>query len=70
MLRDVMDEVRRTRRAFVNYSLPLGFARADGEPETGTKFFFFNVTATTERDLGGSDLILILSEVSKRVRGG
>jgi signal transduction histidine kinase len=67
-LREVMDEVRRTRRAFVNYSLPLGFAGTDGEPETGTKFWDVILWPTTEQGSGGSDLILILSEVSKRVR--
>lgn len=68
VLRDMMDEVRQTRRAFVNYSLPLGFAGADGEPEDGGKFWDVILWPTAERGLGGSDLILIISEVSKRVR--
>jgi PAS domain S-box-containing protein len=81
VLRDVVEDVRRTRRAFVNYGLPLRLAAADGEGAAaggvegaeesdgaGQKFWDVTVWPVTEQTEGRGDLILILSEVSKRVR--
>ncbi|HEX8187981.1 MAG TPA: ATP-binding protein, partial [Pyrinomonadaceae bacterium] len=76
-LSDVVEEVRRTRRAFVNYGLPLRLAAAGGEGaaagnvEEGSdaqKFWDVTIWPVTEQTEGRGDLILILSEVSKRVR--
>ena len=80
-LRDVVEDVRRTRRAFVNYGLPLrlavgadegaaagGDTLTGAEGESGQKFWDVTVWPVTEQTEGRGDLILILSEVSKRVR--
>ena len=64
VLSDVVEDVRRTRRAFVNYGLPIELTPQDKEKE-GIKFWDVILWPTTERS--GSDLILILSEVTKRV---
>ena len=66
-LSDVVEEVRRTRRAFVNYGLPLEMSPR--ERDEGTNYWDVILWPTTSG--GGEkrgDLILILSEVSKRVR--
>jgi PAS domain S-box-containing protein len=84
-LSEVVEDVRRTRRAFVNYGVPLrlsscvvqrgdgvvewklddsGEVKLDGEQ----KFWDVTVWPVTEQTEGRGDLILILSEVSKRVR--
>jgi signal transduction histidine kinase len=70
VLREVVEDVRRTRRAFVNYGVPLRLsARAEGEQgEEAQKFWDVTVWPVTEQTEGRGDLILILSEVSKRVR--
>ncbi|HEX6184431.1 MAG TPA: ATP-binding protein [Pyrinomonadaceae bacterium] len=81
VLSDVVEDVRRTRRAFVNYGLPLRLAAGDDEiaavenPEgsedaggAGQKFWDVTVWPVTEQTEGRGDLILIISEVSKRVR--
>ncbi|HEX8719029.1 MAG TPA: ATP-binding protein [Pyrinomonadaceae bacterium] len=77
VLSDVVEDVRRTRRAFVNYGLPLRLAGVDdrgraaventGENEA-QKFWDVTIWPVTEQTEGRGDLILILSEVSKRVR--
>ena len=77
-LSDVVEEVRRTRRAFVNYGLPLRLAavndesaavgNVEAEGADGQKFWDVTVWPVTEQTEGRGDLILILSEVSKRVR--
>jgi signal transduction histidine kinase len=71
VLSEVVADVRRTRRAFVNYGLPLRLAAA-GEGEDGQaeaqKFWDVTIWPVTEQTEGRGDLILILSEVSKRVR--
>jgi signal transduction histidine kinase len=65
-LSEVVEDVRRTRRAFVNYGLPLDLvSRGD---TGGQKFWDVILWPTTEADASGGDLIVILSEVSKRVR--
>jgi PAS domain S-box-containing protein len=78
VLSDVVEDVRRTRRAFVNYGLPLRLAAVDdergavssgeGADADGQKFWDVTVWPVTEQTEGRGDLILILSEVSKRVR--
>ncbi|HEX8559087.1 MAG TPA: ATP-binding protein [Pyrinomonadaceae bacterium] len=84
VLSDVVEDVRRTRRAFVNYGLPLRLAAGVGgdaaaavevgagdegaEGADGQKFWDVTVWPVTEQTEGRGDLILILSEVSKRVR--
>jgi PAS domain S-box-containing protein len=81
-LSDVVEDVRRTRRAFVNYGLPLRLAPANdesaavgsgevvggGEGSDGQKFWDVTIWPLAEQTEGRGDLILILSEVSKRVR--
>jgi len=67
VISEVVEDVRRTRRAFVNYGLPLEFA-ARREGEDGAKFWDVIVWPTSESNEGRGELILIVSEVSKRVR--
>jgi PAS domain S-box-containing protein len=72
VLSDIVEDVRRTRKPFVTYGLPLNLlARQHGEAgETSDAASFWDVMIwpTSARSAGGGDLILILSEVSKRVR--
>jgi PAS domain S-box-containing protein len=81
VLSDVVEDVRRTRRAFVNYGLPLRLVASNNERGAvenhegsedaggaGQKFWDVTVWPVTEQTEGRGDLILILSEVSKRVR--
>src|SRR5947209_11103387 len=68
-LSEVLEGVRRTRRAFVNYGVPLELAaHAGGERRDEQKFWDVIAWPVTEQSEGRGDLILILSEVSKRVR--
>ncbi|MFL6333832.1 MAG: ATP-binding protein [Pyrinomonadaceae bacterium] len=75
-LSDVVEDVRRTRRAFVNYGLPLRLTAVNDESAAvgdvdgadGQKFWDVTIWPVTEQTEGRGDLILILSEVSKRVR--
>src|SRR5215203_4796557 len=75
-LSEVVEDVRRTRRAFVNYGLPLRLAAVNdesaavenGEGADGQKFWDVTIWPVMEQTEGRGDLILILSEVSKRVR--
>jgi len=78
-LSEVVEDVRRTRRAFVNYGLPLRLAAVKdesaavgrnvlAEDSDGQKFWDVTIWPVTEQTEGRGDLILILSEVSKRVR--
>ena len=69
-LSDVVEEVRRTRRAFVSYGLPIELEpKREGEgAEEAPKFWDVIVWPVTEQSEGRGDLLLILSEVSKRVR--
>jgi PAS domain S-box-containing protein len=70
VLREVVEDVRLTRRAFVNYGVPLRLsANVEGESdEDARKFWDVTVWPVTEQTEGRGDLLLILSEVSKRVR--
>ena len=67
VLSEVVEDVRRTRRAFVNYGLPIDLVARSGRDD-GDKFWDVILWPTTERTGERGDLILILSEVSKRVR--
>ncbi|HKS26820.1 MAG TPA: ATP-binding protein [Pyrinomonadaceae bacterium] len=72
ILSDVVEDVRRTRKPFVTYGLPLSLVPRSAEDEKEARFEpnFWDITIwpTTERSASRGDLILILSEVSKRVR--
>jgi PAS domain S-box-containing protein len=72
VLSDVVEDVRRTRKPFVTYGLPLNMVSRQTEDETVARFEqnFWDITIwpTTERSASRGDLIMILSEVSKRVR--
>ncbi len=68
VLSEVVEDVRRTRRAFVNYGLPLELVSRDRQADEGTKFWDVILWPTAESSEERGDLILILSEVSKRVR--
>ncbi len=71
VLSDVIEDVRRTRKPFVTYGLPLSLVARDREAtaETeNTSFWDVTIWPTTERIAVRGDLIFILSEVSKRVR--
>jgi signal transduction histidine kinase len=76
-LNELIEDVRRSRRAFVNYGLPLELvARRDTERDTeregerreAQKCWDVILYPTNEGGDGRGDLILILSEVTKRVR--
>jgi signal transduction histidine kinase len=68
VLSEIVEDVRRSRRAFVNYGLPLELVARKEAALEGSKFWDVILWPTTERSLGRGDLIVILSEVSKRVR--
>ncbi|HST53532.1 MAG TPA: ATP-binding protein [Pyrinomonadaceae bacterium] len=70
VLSEVIEGVRRTRGAYVSYGAPLRLsARGEGfDGGDAQKFWDVTVWPVTEQTEGRGDLILILSEVSKRVR--
>jgi signal transduction histidine kinase len=68
VMSEVIEDVRRTRRAFVNYGLPIELVARDERREGGDNYWDVILWPTTEQTGGRGDLILILSEVSKRVR--
>ncbi|MBA3240157.1 MAG: PAS domain-containing protein [Acidobacteria bacterium] len=69
VLSEVVEDVRRTRRAFVNYSLPLELvARGEAGRGEGQKFWDVIIWPVMEQSEGRGDLLVLLSEVSKRVR--
>ncbi|MCA1565546.1 MAG: PAS domain-containing protein [Acidobacteria bacterium] len=72
VLSEVVEDVRRTRRAFVNYGLPLELVARTNEQRNergeGTKYWDVILWPMSERSEERGDLLLILSEVSKRVR--
>ncbi len=68
VLSEIVEDVRRTRKPFVTYGLPLNLvARADDGAEEGS-FWDVTIWPTSAQSAGRGDLILILSEVAKRVR--
>jgi signal transduction histidine kinase len=74
VLSEVVEDVRRTRRAFVNYGLPLELVSrtttgdARNERDEGAKYWDVILWPMSERSEERGDMLLILSEVSKRVR--
>jgi len=76
VISEVVEDVRRTRRAFVNYGLPLELvarpaaagAGERNERDEGAKYWDVIVWPMSERTEDRGDLLVILSEVSKRVR--
>ncbi|MFN2455338.1 MAG: ATP-binding protein [Pyrinomonadaceae bacterium] len=71
VLSDVVEDVRRTRKPFVTYSLPLTLvapAKASGAKIEQTNFWDVTLWPVTERGAERGDLVVIMSEVSKRVR--
>jgi PAS domain S-box-containing protein len=67
ILSEVVEDVRRSRRAFVNYGQPLELVAPKPEGE-GQKFWDLILWPVTEQTGSAGSLILVLSEVSKRVR--
>ncbi|MCA1555700.1 MAG: PAS domain-containing protein, partial [Acidobacteria bacterium] len=72
VLSEVVEDVRRTRRAFVNYGLPLEVVARNvderHERDEGAKYWDVILWPMSERSEERGNLLLILSEVSKRVR--
>jgi PAS domain S-box-containing protein len=71
VLSDIVEDVRRSRKPFVTYGLPLNLIarnRDEAEVSETTSFWDVMIWPTSARSAGRGDLILILSEVSKRVR--
>jgi len=71
VLSEVIEGVRRSRSAYVSYGSPLRLSSREGEGFDGgeaQKFWDVTVWPVMEQTDGRGDLILILSEVSKRVR--
>jgi PAS domain S-box-containing protein len=72
VLSDIVEDVRRTRKPFVTYGLPLNLVARNREDAGGTNegssFWDVTIWPTSERSAGRGDLILVVSEVSKRVR--
>lgn len=70
VLSDVVEDVRRSRKPFVAYGLPLNLVVRRAETDETESYSFWDVTIwpMMERSAGRGDLLLVLSEVSKRVR--
>jgi len=70
-LSDVVEDVRRTRKPFVSFGLPLELlppnSALSGETEVA-KFWDITVWPISVSDARRGDLILVLSDVTKRVR--
>ena len=68
VLSDIIEDVRRTRRPFVTYGLQLNLLARHKEKEQEPTFWDVILWPTTRESSARGDLILILSEVSKRVQ--
>jgi signal transduction histidine kinase/HAMP domain-containing protein len=68
VMSEVVEDVRRSRRSFVNYGLPIELTAPDDAHTEAEKFWDVIVWPTTTHTDEGGDLILIIAEVSKRVR--
>ncbi len=69
VLSDVVEDVRRTRKPFVTYGLPLNLvSRVRADKSVEPNYWDITIWPITERSASRGDVILILSEVSKRVR--
>lgn len=68
---DVVEDVRRTRKPFVGFGLPLELSPRNGERSgysDTTRFWDLTIWPTTVSSARRGDLILVLSDVTKRVR--
>ena len=71
VLEQIVADVRRTRKPYVNYSVPLSLRReveTEGEEGEATGFFDVTIWPITEQSGANGDLFIVLSEVSKRVK--
>ena len=72
VLSDVVEDVRRSRKPFVAYGLPLNLVARRNRGETdeaeGSNFWDVTIWPMMESSAARGDLLLVLSEVSKRVR--
>jgi PAS domain S-box-containing protein len=73
VLSDVVEDVRRSRKPFVAYGLPLNLVvrrttRDETDEAEGHSFWDVTIWPMMERSDNRGDLLLVLSEVSKRVR--
>ncbi|MGB7921931.1 MAG: ATP-binding protein [Pyrinomonadaceae bacterium] len=73
VLSDVVEDVRRTRKPFVTYGLPLNLVarrahEAEDDEADSANFFDVTIWPTSPRSAVRGDMIFIISEVSKRVR--
>lgn len=71
VLSDIVEDVRRSRKPFVTYGLPLNLVARNPDEVSGTEtatYWDVMIWPTSAQSAGRGDLILILSEVSKRVR--
>jgi len=70
-LSDVVEDVRRTRKPFVSFGLPLELTARDEERIADTeraRFWDVTIWPTSVSSARRGDLILVLSDVTKRVR--
>jgi signal transduction histidine kinase len=70
-LSDVVEDVRRTRKPFVSFGLPLELSPRIEEPAgdgESPRFWDLTIWPTSVSNARRGDLILVLSEVTKRVR--
>ena len=70
-LSDVVEDVRRTRKPFADFGLPLELSPGHQAPASnaeGTRFWDVTIWPTSASSAPRGDLILVLSEVTKRVR--
>ena len=70
-LSDVVEDVRRTRKPFVSFGLPLELLARDAAATAEAdvpKFWDITIWPTSVSDARRGDLILVLSDVTKRVR--
>jgi PAS domain S-box-containing protein len=70
VLSDVVEDVRRSRKPFVSYSLPLTLVSQRHKENDDDQGGYFDATIWPITEQGGTrgNLIVVLSEVSKRVR--
>jgi signal transduction histidine kinase len=68
---DVVEDVRRTRKPFVSFGLPLELLPHDSENPAGAdtaRFWDVTIWPTSVSNARRGDLIIVLSDVTKRVR--
>ena len=67
-LHTIVEEVRRTRRPFISYGVPLELSAGEEAGEEAEKFWDVILWPTSKESAERGDLLLILTGVSKRVR--